>query len=204
MSKSVIALRSFCLTNIRRKFKENCTIFHNEHCTQNPLDRGVTRVALEEARNIPGSKLIVYRKARTYYDLSNVNLQVLFEGKSKAIYRFITSIYAGHRGEEATVDLDRIIKAKDLIKGPSLFHDQFAGLTGYLRWRKYKEDYAVYIHETSLDSQGIKWALPRYLEKKILSHSKLIITNSKWNAQILSSHGFKSEVVYPGCYPKED
>ncbi|BDC17453.1 hypothetical protein HS5_03430 [Acidianus sp. HS-5] len=164
---------------------------------------GVTRVALEEARNIPGSKLIVYRKARTYYDLSNVNLQVLFEGKSKAIYRFITSIYAGHRGEEATVDLDRIIKAKDLIKGPSLFHDQFAGLTGYLRWRKYKEDYAVYIHETSLDSQGIKWALPRYLEKKILSHSKLIITNSKWNAQILSSHGFKSEVVYPGCYPKE-
>ncbi|AAK41978.1 glycosyltransferase family 4 protein [Saccharolobus solfataricus] len=164
---------------------------------------GVTRVALEEARNIPGSKLIVYRRARTYYDLSNVNLQVLFEGKSKAIYRFITSIYAGHRGDEATVDLDRIIKARDLIKGPALFHDQFSGLTGYLRWRKYKEDYGVYIHETSLDSRSVKWFLPRYLEKIVLSHSRVIITNSRWNAEILSSHGFKAEVVYPGCYPKE-
>ena len=165
---------------------------------------GVTRIALEEARNIPGSKLIVYRRARTNYDLSNVNLQVLFEGeKPNPIFWLITSIYAGQRGREATVDLDRVIKARDLIRGPALFHDQFGGLTGYLRWRKYGEDYAVYIHETSLDNEGFKWVLPKLLEKEILSHSKLILTNSKWNAEILSSNGFRAEVVYPGCYPVE-
>ena len=140
---------------------------------------GVTRVALEEARNIPGSKLIAYRRARTNYDLSNVDLQVLFEGdKPNPLFKLITSIYAGHRGSEATVDLDRIIKARDLIKGLSLFHDQFAGLTGYLRWRKYGEGYAVYIHETSLDNEGVKGALPKLLEREVLKYSKLILTSS--------------------------
>ncbi|BFH72180.1 glycosyltransferase family 4 protein [Sulfurisphaera javensis] len=163
---------------------------------------GVTRVALEEAKLIP-AKLIVYRREKTNYDLSNVDLQVLFEGKPKWIYTFLTSIYAKQRGSEATVDLDRIINAKDLIKGPSLFHDQFAGLTGYLRKKSYGEDYAVYIHETSLDNQGVKWTFPKMLEKKILKESKIIITNSYWNKKIMEEHGFSSEVVYPGCYPKD-
>ncbi|WP_338598654.1 glycosyltransferase family 4 protein [Sulfolobus tengchongensis] len=163
---------------------------------------GVTRVALEEARLIP-AKLIVYRRGETKYDLTNVNVEVLFQGKSKWLYTFLTSIYAKQRGNEATVDLDRIIKARDLIKGPSLFHDQFAGLTGYLRKRKYGEDYAVYIHETSLDNKGIKWAFPRALEKRILKESKVIVTNSYWNKKIMEENGFRSEVVYPGCYPKE-
>ena len=164
---------------------------------------GVTRVALEEARNMK-ARLIAYRDAGTKYDLSNVDVKILFPQKnSKLIFKLITSIYAGHRGNEATVDLDRIIKASDLIKGKALFHDQFAGITGYLRKIKHGEDYAIYIHETSLDSKGIKWALPRLIETKVLSKSKLIVTNSKWNKDILSEKGFKAEVVYPGCYPKE-
>ncbi|WP_181443782.1 glycosyltransferase family 4 protein [Saccharolobus sp. E5-1-F] len=164
---------------------------------------GVTRVALEEARNM-NAKLIAYRNAGTKYDLSNVNLQVLFENNSsKFIYKFITSIYAKNRGGVATVDLDRIIKARDMIKGPAIFHDQFAGITGYLRKRKYGEDYALYIHETSLDSKSLKWAFPRMLEKKIIGKSKLTLVNSYWNKKILSENGFRAEVVYPGCYPKD-
>mgnify|MGYP001772498328 FL=1 len=163
---------------------------------------GVTRVALEEARNIP-AKLIAYRKGETYYDLTGINYEILFEGGSRKIFTFLTSLYAKHRGSEATVDLDRIIKAKDLIKGKALFHDQFAGLTGYLRKRDYGEDYAVYIHETSLDNKGVKWILPKKLERLVLSKSKVIITNSNWNREILEENGFKAEVVYPGCYPKE-
>ncbi|BAB67019.1 glycosyltransferase family 4 protein [Sulfurisphaera tokodaii] len=163
---------------------------------------GVTRVAVEEARNMK-STLIVYRHAGTQYDLSNIDVKVLFDGKSKWIFKVLTSIYAGQRGDEATVDLDRIIKASDIIKGPALFHDQFAGLTGYLRKIKHGEDYAIYIHETSFDNKGIKWALPKFMEKKILEKSKLIITNSKWNKEILASKGFSAEVVYPGCYPRE-
>ncbi|QXJ29301.1 hypothetical protein J5U23_02170 [Saccharolobus shibatae B12] len=55
---------------------------------------GVTRVALEEARNM-NAKLGVYRNAGTKYDLSKVNLQVLFEkNNSKSIYKSLTSIYA--------------------------------------------------------------------------------------------------------------
>ncbi|WP_409366446.1 glycosyltransferase family 4 protein [Metallosphaera sp. D4-4] len=163
---------------------------------------GVTRVALEEARLIP-ARLVVYRREKTNYDLSNVDLQVLFQGRPARFYTFLTSIYAKQRGSEATVDLDRIIKAKDLIKGPSLFHDQFAGLTGYLRKRDHGEDYAVYIHETSLDNEGVKWTFPKMLEKRILRHSKLVMTNSYWNKRIMEEQGFASTVVYPGCYPKE-
>ncbi|ACP37805.1 hypothetical protein [Saccharolobus islandicus] len=62
--------------------------------------------------------------------MSNIaDVKVLFTGKPKWIFKVLTSIYASHRGEEATVDLDRIIKASDIIKGPALFHDQFAGIT---------------------------------------------------------------------------
>ena len=107
---------------------------------------GVTRVALEEARNIPGSKLIAYRRARTNYDLSNVDLQVLFEGdRPNPLFRFITSVYAKQRGSEATVDLDRIIRARDLIKGPSLFHDQFVGIGCYQANKKLGLPYSVFI-----------------------------------------------------------
>ncbi|MEM3795353.1 MAG: glycosyltransferase family 4 protein [Thermoprotei archaeon] len=165
---------------------------------------GVTRVAMEEARLIP-AKLLVYRRGESVYDLTGTDLSILFDrNNSRLIYSLTTSIYAGHRGKEATVDLDRIFAAKDLIKGPSLFHDQFAGLTGYLRKRDYGEDYAVYIHETMLDSKGAKWFLPKQLEKKVLDKSKLIITNSNWNKEILGGCGYRAEVVYPGCHPQEN
>ncbi|WP_237698036.1 glycosyltransferase family 4 protein [Metallosphaera cuprina] len=157
---------------------------------------------MEEARLIPAN-LIVYRRADSHYDLTGINSSFLFkENKSNLIFQFITSLYAGHRSKDATVDLDRIVKARKLIKGVSLFHDQFAGITGYLRKSKYHEDYAVYIHETSLDNQGVKWRVFQLIEKKVLSKSRLILTNSNWNREILSSHGFDAKVVYPGCNPK--
>ncbi len=33
--------------------------------------------------------------------------------------------------------------------------------------------------------------------------SKLIVTNSKWNKEILASKGLNAEIVYLGCYPKQ-
>ncbi|MCW1302700.1 MAG: glycosyltransferase family 4 protein, partial [Candidatus Rehaiarchaeum fermentans] len=68
---------------------------------------------------------------------------------------------------------------------------------------KYGEDYATYIHETYFDYKGLNTIPLKTVEKIVLSKSKLIITNSKWNKDILSEKGFKAEVVYPGCYPKE-
>ncbi|QXJ28519.1 hypothetical protein J5U23_01388 [Saccharolobus shibatae B12] len=54
---------------------------------------GVTRVAVEEARNMK-STLVVYRHAGTQYDLSNVDLKVLFAGEPKWIFKVLTSISA--------------------------------------------------------------------------------------------------------------
>ncbi|ARM75595.1 glycosyltransferase family 4 protein [Acidianus manzaensis] len=166
----------------------------------------VPKIAVEEAR-LTGWKLYIYRDAGGNYNLNNVKYEILRGRGSKGfftpLFEKITSLYAGQRGKDATVDLDLIIKASSIIKGYALFHDQFAGITGYLRKKRYGEDYAVYLHETSLPSSGVKMYFPKKMEKLVLSNAKLVITNSFWNKEVLSSFGIKSEVIYPGCYPAE-
>ncbi|MGC8671226.1 MAG: glycosyltransferase family 4 protein [Thermoprotei archaeon] len=161
-------------------------------------------MAIEEARHT-GFHLFIYRDAGGNYDLKGVNYTVLREkGKSGVLtplFSLITSAYAGHRGKEATVDLDLIIRASSIIRGFTLFHDQFAGITGYLRKKESAEDYAVYLHETSLAESGLKPLLPHQIEKAVLGNAKAIITNSNWNREVLKKKGYEAEVVYPGCYP---
>ena len=110
-------------------------------------------------------------------------------------------MYAPHRGKDATIDLDIILKAAQIIKGFTLFHDQFAGLTGYIRKILFNEECAVYIHETGLTAKGAKHFLPKKMEEKVLKKSKVILTNSYWNREVLKEKGYESEVLYPGCYP---
>jgi Glycosyltransferase len=163
----------------------------------------VPKMAIEEARNT-NWKLIIYRDAGGNYELDGVNYVILRKRGEKGfftpLFSFITSIYAKHRGKEATVDLDLILRATK-IKGPTLYHDQFAGITGYIRKLRYGEDYAVYLHETSLPLRGAKYFLPKKIEEKVLRNAKSIITNSMWNRKTLEEYGIKSEVIYPGCYP---
>ncbi|AWR94078.1 glycosyltransferase family 4 protein [Acidianus brierleyi] len=164
----------------------------------------VPKMAIEEAR-LTKYKLFIYRDAGGNYDLNGVDYEILRRkgerGFLTPLFSYLTSLYASHRGKDATIDLDLIVHATRIIKGFTLFHDQFAGITGYLRKIFYDEDYAIYLHETSLTIKGLKYLLPRQLEKKILDHSKVIITNSYWNKQVLEEKGYKSEVIYPGCYP---
>ncbi len=171
---------------------------------------GVPRVAIEEAR-LTKSKLFIYRDAGGNYNLSGISYVILRKKGEKGfltpLFSYITSIYAEHRGKEATIDLDLIVKASRIIKGFTLYHDQFAGITGYLRKMFYDEDYAVYIHETALPAQSfllsgkIMLTIPKFIDKVVLKNAKIIITNSYWNREVLKEYGFKSEVVYPGCYP---
>lgn len=166
----------------------------------------VPKMAVEEAR-LTGWKLYIYRDAGGNYSLNGINYEIL-RGKGgrgffTPLFEWLTSLYAGHRGKDATIDLDLILKAVRIIKGFTLFHDQFAGLTGYLRKKFYGEDYALYLHETSLPSKNVKMALPRIMEKNVLSEARIVLTNSFWNREVLSSFGISSEVVYPGCYPAE-
>ncbi|AWR98239.1 glycosyltransferase [Acidianus sulfidivorans JP7] len=166
----------------------------------------VPKIAVEEAR-LTGWKLYIYRDAGGNYNLNNINYEILRargkKGLFTPIFERITSIYAGHRGKDATIDLDLIIKASKIIKGCTLFHDQFAGITGYIRKKLYSEEYAVYLHETSLPSKDYKMVIPKKMEKMVLTNAKKVLTNSFWNKEILSSYGINSEVVYPGCYPAE-
>ncbi|MFP3203119.1 MAG: glycosyltransferase [Sulfolobus sp.] len=167
---------------------------------------GVARIAVEEARNAK-AKLFVYRESFYDYDLSDINVTFMRRRGQKGfftpLFKKITEIYAKNRGDDATVDLDLIIKASKIIKGPALFHDQFAGITGYLRKKFYGEEYALYLHETSLPLKGLKYALPKAMEWKVLKNAKFIFTNSKWNKEVLQNRGISSEVLYPGCYPEE-
>lgn len=166
---------------------------------------GVPRMAVEEARHT-GWKLFVYRDAGGNYDLTGVDVTFFrkrgerSKGFLHTLSSLITSFYAGHRGKEATVDLDLILKATS-IKGYTLFHDQFAGITGYLRKRKTGEEYSLYLHETSLTASNVKYFLPREIERKVLREAKRVVTNSMWNREVLREKGFSAHVVYPGCYP---
>ncbi|BFI73745.1 glycosyl transferase [Nanoarchaeota archaeon] len=166
---------------------------------------GVPKVAVEEAR-LTRYKLYIYRDAGRNYDLSNINYEILRKRNEKSIFTpifsFLTSLYAKHRGKDATIDIDLIIKAAKIIKGFTLFHDQFAGITGYIRKKLYKEKYAIYLHETSL-TNNIKYFLVKNIEKKVLDNAEFIVTNSYWNKNILKEFGYESEVIYPGCYPVE-
>ncbi len=143
---------------------------------------GVPRIAIEEARNL-NVPLYIYRDASGIYDLSNITYKILRKKNEKSIFTpiftFITSLYASNRGKDATVDLDLIIKAAKIIKGPALFHDQFAGITGYIRKLYYGEDYALYIHETALPLKEFKRLFTNFVEKQVLKKSKVIITNSE-------------------------
>ncbi len=164
---------------------------------------GVPRIAIEEAR-LTGWKLYIYRDAGGIYNLSNIDYYIIRKrgekGVFSSIFSFITSLYASQRGPEATVDLDLIVMAAHIIKGSALFHDQFAGITGMLRKELYGDEYAVYIHETSIDSSGFKGALPKLIDKMVLKGARVVITNTKWNAEALKGHGINSKVVYPGVY----
>lgn len=164
---------------------------------------GVARMAVEEARRL--GKLLVLRESFHDYYLKDVDVEVVRRGHGKLTPLFwaVASIYAKDRGKEATVDLDLLLTKWREIEPPALYHDQFAGIMGYLNKVFRGQDYALYIHETNLRSNGVKFLFPRMLDKEVISKAKVVFTNSKYNQQVLKEHGFSSVVVYPGCYPVE-
>jgi glycosyltransferase involved in cell wall biosynthesis len=176
---------------------------------------GTGRTAVEEARRIP-ARLLVYRQSSTpfFTDVTGVDLRYLRKlgerGRLTSAFTGLTMLYYAGRGRDATVDLDLIVRASSKVSGPALFHDQFAGLTGYLRRLRFRTGYAVYLHETALgDYLGVRatgsWMMDRALrtyDRTVLSNARLVLTNSRLNASILREAGIASEVVYTGCDPQ--
>jgi glycosyltransferase involved in cell wall biosynthesis len=175
---------------------------------------GTGRVAIEEARRLP-ARLFVYRQSATplFYDLKGIDLRYLRlqgeRGRLTSLYTALTLLYYSGRGADATVDLDLIARASSKLRGPVLFHDQFAGLTGWLRRLRFQSPYAVYLHETVLgDRSGVRSTKSRWMnlalgafDRSVLERAQLVLTNSRRNASILREAGIDSRVLYAGCDP---
>jgi glycosyltransferase involved in cell wall biosynthesis len=175
---------------------------------------GTGRMAIEEARRLPG-RLVVYRESiqPLHYSLDGIDSLCLRSkgkrGSLTPLFEKATMTYFAGRGVDATVDLDLILEASGSIRGPALFHDQFAGLSGFLRRARSSEPYAVYLHETGLGSDSsvrtvssplLNVAL-RGFDRAVLRGAKLVFTNSQRNQQALLQSGISSTVLYPGCNP---
>lgn len=173
-------------------------------------------MALEQAKRLP-AQLVVYRQDanREVYDATPARVRYLrrsgTSGAWTPLLQRATMLFNSDRGSDSTVDLDLVVAAARGLSGPVLYHDQFAGLTGLIRRALVGDEYALYVHETSLgDRHGVMdltlrsplLAAPlRVYDRTILGKARVIFTNSRMNQSILDSAGYASRVAYPGCAP---
>ena len=177
---------------------------------------GIGRMVVEESRHLP-ARLVVYRESpnRQVYSLPHEGAEFLRRSNETGAWTpFLargTLLFNADRGEDATVDLDLILRATARLSGTVLYHDQFAGLTGYLRRLRYGDDYALYVHETALgDRSGVmnltlrrpamSEPLRRY-DRQIIRKARVVFTNSLRNQRILADEGVSAITAYPGCDP---
>lgn len=175
-------------------------------------------MVVEESRRLP-ARLVVYRESpgRQVYALSSDRAVFLRRGDAHGTWTPLlaraTQLFNADRGEDATVDLDLILTATRHLSGPVLYHDQFAGLTGYLRKLRHGDEYAVYVHETALGEKGGVMELTlrapglrgplRSYDRAITRKARVVFTNSQRNRNILRESGVDAIVAYPGCDPIE-
>ncbi len=173
-------------------------------------------MVVEESRRVP-ARLVVYRESpqRQVYRLPEGDVEFLRRsegpGRWTSLLTQATMLFNADRGEDAVVDLDLILAAARRLSGVVLYHDQFAGLTGYLRRLHFGEDYALYVHETSLgDRRGVMdltLRVPalrgplRTYDRAIVGKATVVFTNSRRNREVLAAEGISATTVYPGADP---
>jgi len=173
-------------------------------------------MVVEESRRLP-ARLVVYRESpgRQVYSLTEGDAMFLRRaserGRWTAVLERMTLLFNSDRGPDATVDLDLILRASRRLSGTILYHDQFAGLTGYLRRLQFGEDYAVYVHESSLGEKGgvmeLTLRVPalrrplQWYDRRITRKARVVFTNSQRNRRVLDEAGVHALVAYPGCDP---
>lgn len=177
---------------------------------------GIGRMVLEQSRRLP-ARLIVYRESpeRQVYDVPRDGVVFLRrangQGRWTPLLTRTTMLFNADRGADATIDLDLIVEATRRVSGPTLYHDQFAGLTGYLRRLERGEEYAIYVHETLLgDRHGVMdltlrvsplGGPVREYDREIIRKARVVFTNGRRNQQILQEEGIRSIIAYPGSSP---
>ncbi|MGH9917587.1 MAG: glycosyltransferase family 4 protein [Nitrososphaerales archaeon] len=119
---------------------------------------GVQRVAIEQTRALRDIGLdcdlvFLRRVENSTYLLPDgtriLSLSDSTRGEANAILRSVTGLYAGHRGQEATVDLDLIFRARRAIRAYDIviYNDQYAALAGVWNRLTAGQPYVLMFHE---------------------------------------------------------
>src|ERR1700691_220134 len=120
---------------------------------------GVQRVAIGQTRALRSQgwdcDLVFLRRTQdAAYDLPP-GTKVLHTAEIRgprpfqAFYEALTSQYAGHRGPEATVDLDVMLESLDLSRyyDVTIYNDQYTAVMGILNRVRHRWPYVMMFHE---------------------------------------------------------
>lgn len=175
---------------------------------------GAQKLAISEARELVKMghevSLIFLRGSHlSGYDdiLQGLRYSVVSaDGKStlSPVFSLITRLFAPARGDESRVDYDLIRRFPRLIEKdkPDLIvcHDHWAGLGGYLAFRKLGVPYSVYYHER-VPSYGVPLlgALAIHYETMVLQNAhKVFAVTEKVAASLLENRGVNAVANYFG------
>ncbi len=176
---------------------------------------GVQRAAIEGVKGLKAlgqdCDLIFIRKASSSYELP-AGTRILFNAKeskdrkwSKVLW-FVTSVFAKHRGRDATVDLDLMIEANRVVREYDLvvYSDQWVALIGL--WNKIRlgKPFILFLNEFFRRPPSGKLypilMVPAVLwDHLVIAFADGIITTSTYNYKILAKKRRRVWLARLGC-----
>ena len=169
---------------------------------------GVQRIAFAEAEGLTklgnAVDLIFIRGTNKYIYRYGIDYKVMYPNDiSKRIlgrvFKRVTMHYMPQRGEEATVDMDLIYKTEHNLRKKYdiiYYFDEFSAFFQKYNKKIYKNKTVVLIHEVSLFSESM---LSKYVQKRAIKNSDVVLTNTKENLDLLIKFGNENAYeVYPG------
>lgn len=163
---------------------------------------GAPKLAIAEARELRKMghlvNLVFLRRSHLggYEDLlRDVPHTVVSDERGTVLspfYSAVTRLFAPERGPESRVDLGLIRKFPDLISRdrPDLVicHDQWAGLAGYLAFRRFGIPYCVYYHEHVPDyTVPVLGRIATFEESRVLRRARRVFAVTEPVAESLRS-----------------
>ena len=176
---------------------------------------GVQRAAIEGVRGLKklgkDCDLIFVRRAFSSYELA-AGTRILFDEDSEGRRRWssllwlVTSIFAKHRGRDATVDLDLMARACRVAReyDSVIYVDQWAALIGL--WNKilFGRPFALFLHEffrrpPSGRLYPVLMISATVYDHLVIALADAVITSSNYNYQIVSSKRQRVLLARLGC-----
>jgi len=175
---------------------------------------GVQRTAFAEAKGLMDlgndvDLVFIRDTSRMRYD-TNLKYNVIYKNDIQnrfigKILKIITHHYSPQRGSDATVDIDLIYKFERSINkkyGIIYCFDEFTALFVNRLKKRFNSKIVVLIHEVALKEGNF---LSKLIQKYACKKSDLILTNTKFNLNLLKEYGYNNSYeMYPGLYCKSN